>query len=98
MGQYNHNIKEYSNVFELCTLHQGSNETLEKYVIHFKKVWKSIHSKLDKNEICAIFLESIMLFLHLHAPSAKDVNFSVLVQHLLQKEKDFLSLGELKYI
>lgn len=32
-----------------------------------------------------MFYESIVLVLNLHAPNAKDVNFSVLVQHLLQK-------------
>lgn len=39
MGQYKHNIKEQSNVSKLCALRQGSNKTLEKYILHFKKVW-----------------------------------------------------------
>lgn len=55
MGQYKHNIKEQSNVSELCTLHQGRSEILEKYGALFKKVWQSICSKLDENEIYAIF-------------------------------------------
>lgn len=71
---------------ELCTLHQGRNEILDKYVVHFKKVWKFIHIKLDENKIYAIFFyESIMHVLHLHAPSTKDVSFSTLFHHLLQK-------------
>jgi len=41
MGQYKHNIKEQDNISELCALRQASNETIEKYVLCFKKVWKT---------------------------------------------------------
>lgn len=97
MAQYNHNIKEQSKVHELCALQQGSNETLEKYILCFKKVCQSIWSKLDEHKIYTIFCESIIPIRNLHAPSAKDFSFSILVQHLLQKEKVLLALGELKY-
>lgn len=78
--QYKHNIKEQSNVSKLCAIWQGGNETQEKYVPCFKKVWQYIQKKVDEHEICAIFYESIMLVLNLHAPSAKDISFGVLVQ------------------
>lgn len=38
-----------------------------------------------------------MCILHLHVLDAKDVGYSNLVQHLLQKEKVLLSMGDLKY-
>jgi len=79
MGQYKHKIKEQSNVYELCAIQKGGNETLEKYVPCFKKVWQSILIKLDEHEIYAIFYESIVPILNLHAPSAKDITFGVLV-------------------
>lgn len=97
MGQYKHNIKEQSTIIELCAMRQGGNETLDKYIPLFKKVWQSIRSKLDDNEICAIFRDSIVPLLNLHSPSNKNVSFVVLVQELLQKEKVLLALGELKY-
>lgn len=48
-----------------------------------QKGMATIWSKLDEHEICAIFHESIILVLNLHAPSAKDIGFVVLVQQLL---------------
>jgi len=39
MGQYKHNIKEQGNILELCALRQARNETIEKYILRFKKVW-----------------------------------------------------------
>ena len=42
MGQYKHNIKEQGNILELCALHQGTTNIIEKYVVCFKKVWQTI--------------------------------------------------------
>jgi len=44
MDQYKHNIKEYSIVTELCSLCQGPNETMDKYIPQFKKVWNVFFS------------------------------------------------------
>lgn len=62
-----------------------------------QKGMQSIWSKLDVHENYVIFYQSIVPILNLHAPSAKDVGFSILVQDILQKEKVLLALGELKY-
>jgi len=78
-------------------MRQGSNEILENYMPRLKKVWKSIHSKLDGSEICGIFRDSILPIINLHAPSNNNMGFGVLVQELLQKEKVFLELGDHKY-
>lgn len=83
MGQYKYNIKEQGNISELCALCQGSNDIIEKYILRFKKIWQITRIKLDEYEICGIFHESIIPILQLHAPSAKDVGFSTLVQQLV---------------
>ena len=71
--------------------------SIEKYVVCFKNVWQTTHFKLDETKTCGVFHESILLILRLHAPSAKDVDFSNMVKQLAHKEKVLLSLGELKY-
>lgn len=48
MDQYKHNIKEHSKVKYLYFLHQGPNETMEKYIPHLNGLWKSKQSKLLK--------------------------------------------------
>lgn len=78
-------------------MRQGGNETLEKYIPHFKKVWQSVRRKLDENKIYTIFWDSIVPILNLHTPSNKNVGFGVLVQELFQKEKVLLELDEQKY-
>jgi len=83
MGQYKHNIKEQGTIIELCVMHQGNSETLEKYIPRLKKVWQSIYSKLDESEIYGIFRYSILSIIDMHAPCNKNIGFRVLVQELL---------------
>lgn len=83
MAQYKYNVKEQGTVRELCAMHQGNNEILEKYIPRFKKVWKSIRSKLDESEIYGIFKDSILPIINLHAQSNKNIGFKILIQELL---------------
>lgn len=78
-------------------MRKGGNETLERYIPWFKKVWQSIQSILDEIEICAIIKDSFVSIINLHAPSNKTIGFGALIQELLQKEKVLLEFGELKY-
>ena len=53
---------------------------------------------MDENEIYGVFKDHILPIINLHAPSEKGIEFGILVKELLQKEKVFPKLGELKYI
>ena len=98
MNQYKHNIKEQSTVTELCALHQGSNETLEKYITRLKKVWQSIWSKLYETIIYGIFVDSILLVITQHALDYIEMGFGIMIERILAKDKVLIELGSLKYM
>ena len=48
LDQYKNNIKHEVMVSDLCAMRQGNNESLEKFVVWFKKTWQQIKTKLTK--------------------------------------------------
>lgn len=91
MGQYKYNVKKKEIIIELCTIHQGKNKTLENYIPWFKKLWQSIHSKLDESEIYGIFRDSISLIINLHAPSNTILDLGYLYRNNCKKRKFCMS-------
>ena len=87
LEQYKHNIKKEIMVSDLCTMRQGNDEKLEKFVIRFKKTWQQIKIRLTEREVNNIFKEAIILPLQPHVIDYTHLAFSNMTHKLLQKEK-----------
>ena len=53
-------------VSDLCTMRQGNDERLDKFIVRFKKTWQQIKIKINKKEVNNIFKEAIILPLQPH--------------------------------
>jgi len=97
LEQYKHNIKKEIMVSDLCTMRQGSDEKLDKFVVQFNKIWQQIKIRLTEREVNNIFKEAIILPLQLHGIDYTHLAFSDMTHKLLEKEKVLVKLGLVKY-
>lgn len=84
-------------VFDLINAKQGPNEQFNKFAQRFQKIWSMIPKPLSTNHVTSMFIDNIHPKLKYITLNYMTPSFTKLVNHLTQKEKCLVKIGNLKY-